>query len=440
MRRTITIVIMLIFGWLSTSSGWPTDHGDNLRSGWATTAAPYKTLRTVFSRTLDGAVYGSPILAGSNLIVATENDSVYALDPATGAIRWSRHLRSPVSDTSVFACPGNISPSGITGSPAYDPVTGRFFVVTVTYSPSSGVEHEIWGISAKTGITYVNRRIEVPGTDPKAQQQRAALAVDRGNVYVAFGGLAGDCGDYKGAVYSLKVNGQLGAVSYVVPTPREGAVWAAGGMVVEPNGNVLVAVGNGERTQSTDPFDYSDSVTELTPQMRRVDFFAPTTWAQDNANDADLGSMTPAYTNAGYILQAGKSGMGYTMRIGHLGGIGGQVYSADLCRAFGVSAVTGATAYMPCTDGVSRVDVFSNGTFHKAWTAAGIPGSPVVGPGGIYSLGGSNGATLYALNGRNGQVIGSVGVGDTTRFATPMLAGNKLYVPTKSGIVAVSVN
>ncbi len=435
-RRTLTVVLAALVVLVTAGAGWPTDHGDNLRSGYAPTTAAFRTLSPVFSKRLDGAVYGSPVLAGPNVLVATENNSVYALDPATGAVRWSRHLRPAITDTSVLPC-GNISPAGITGTPAYDPVTGRVFFVTVTYAPSTGVVHEIWGLSATTGVTYVHRRIEVPGTDPKAQQQRGALAVDRGNVYVAFGGLAGDCGNYKGAVIALKANGQLGGVAYVVPTPREGAVWAPGGMVVQRNGNLLIAVGNGERTKATDPFDYSDSVTELTPTMKRVDFFAPTSWAADNAVDADLGSMTPAYTSAGFILQAGKSGTGYTMRIGALGGIGGQTRSAALCRAFGVSAVTGSTVYLPCTTGVSRVEVHRDGSFTRLWTASGIPGSPVVGPGAVYSLGGTK---LFALSGRTGGVLGSIQVGSTTRFATPMIVGNKVYVGTYTGIVAVRVN
>ena len=174
--------------------------------------------------------------------------------------------------------------------------------------------------------------------------------------------------------------------------------------------------------------------------MKRVSFFAPTTWAHDNQVDYDLGSLTPAYTSTGYLLQAGKSGIGYTVRIGALGGIGGQKTAAPLCRAFGVSAVTGSTVYLPCTDGVTRVDVSKTGTFRKGWTAAGIPGSPVAGPGALYALGGSNGARLYALSGRTGAVLSSVAVGSTNRFATPMLLGNKLYVGTLTGVVAVSVN
>lgn len=416
------------------AAGWPTDHTDNLRSGNGTTAAPFSSLRSAFSVKLDGAVYGAPILAGTNIVVATENNTVYALDPATGAIRWSHHLRTPISDTSVLACPGNIDPTGITGTPAYDASTGRIFVVTITNSPTLGVEHEIFGLRATDGSTVMNRRVEVPGTDPKAQQQRAALATANGHVYIAFGGLIGDCGHYRGALISLRTDGQLGGIAYVVPTAREGAIWAAGGPVVAPDGNIYVAVGNGAATSGS--YDYSDSVTRLNPAMKRIDYFAPSDWASDNAGDKDLGSMTPAYTTAGFILQAGKSGNGYTLRTDHLGGIGGQVYTAPLCRAFGVSAVTGPTVYLPCTDGVTRVDVTPSGRFVKKWTASGIMGSPVAGPGALYAVGGNS---LDAICGGSGKVLGSVAIGATSRFATPTLVGNKAYVGTLAGISAVTI-
>ncbi len=430
----MVIVAFLAVVAVTTGAGWPTDHGDNLRSGYDSAGPAYSGLHAAFTKTLDGQVYGSPIIVGSDVIVATENDSVYAFNAQTGVQHWMRHLRTPISDTSVLACSGNISPTGITGSPAYDSVTGRIFVVTVTDSAQLGVEHEIWGLRASDGATAMNRRVEVPGTDTKAEQQRAALAVGSGNVYIGFGGLAGDCGNYKGAVVSLKTNGNLGGVAYVVPTGREAGIWAPGGPVVASNGSVYVAIGNGESTNGA--YDYSDSITRLSPSMGRLDYYAPSTWASDNAGDKDLGSLTPAFTSNGFILQAGKSGTGYVVRQASLGHIGGQVYTAPLCSAFGVAAVTGATVYLPCTNGLTRVSVGSNGRFTKLWTASGFPGSPVAGVGALYTLANGN---LYALSGSSGQQLGSIAVGTTTRFATPALAGNKVYVGTTNSLVAVNV-
>jgi hypothetical protein len=333
-----------------------------------------------------------------------------------------------------LACPGNISPSGITGSPAYDPVTRRVFVITLSSSPQLGVYHEIFGLTVTTGAVAMHRRIEVPGTAPNAQQQRGALAVDRGNVYVPFGGLAGDCGNYKGAVISLKANGQFGATAWVVPTRREGGIWAAGGPAVAGDGSVYVAVGNGESTSGA--FDGSDSVTRLSPNSKRLDFFAPRSWAAENAADLDLGSMTPALTANGYVVQAGKSGTVYVLRTARLGGIGGQVFSASSCHGYGVAAVTTNTVYLPCTEGLTRMDVLTNGRLIKQWTSPGLPGSPVAAPAALYTV---NSGRLYAV-GAGGVQRGSIALGSsTTRFATPALAGNKVYVGTTNSVVAVQV-
>jgi outer membrane protein assembly factor BamB len=436
MRRILlaTACVLTVIG--TTAADWPTNHGNNLRSGYNPAQTPFRALSQAFAVTLDGAVYGSPIVVGSSLIVATENNTVYALDAATGALRWSNHLHAP-APTSALACAGNISPSGITGTPAYDPVTKRIFVVTNSVNAQFGAHHEVFGLNASNGSVAMSRRIAVPGQAENAEQQRAALAVDRGNVYVAFGGLAGDCGQYKGAVVSLKASGQLGATVWVVPTAREGGIWAPGGPVVAADGSVFVAIGNGASTSGS--YDGSDSVTRLSPNSRRLDYFAPRTWAADNAADLDLGSMTPALTTTGFILQAGKSGTAYVLRAGHLGGIGGQVSSGALCRAFGVSAVTSSTVYVPCTNGVTRIEVHLNGTFTRVWTAqGGIAGSPVAAPGALYSVG--NGS-LYALSGRTGAQLGSLPLGSaTTRFATPALSGNKVYVGTMTGVVAVNVS
>ena len=53
-------------------------------------------LAVTWSRALDGAVYGEPLVVAGTVIAATENDTVYALDPASGRVLWQRHLGTPV--------------------------------------------------------------------------------------------------------------------------------------------------------------------------------------------------------------------------------------------------------------------------------------------------------------------------------------------------------
>ena len=94
---------------------------------------------------LDGAVYGQPLLVGNLVIAATENDSVYALDQATGRVIWRRHVGTPVP-LSDLPC-GNIDPLGITGTPVYNPASGLVYAVAET----TGYHHVLVGISVRDG-------------------------------------------------------------------------------------------------------------------------------------------------------------------------------------------------------------------------------------------------------------------------------------------------
>jgi outer membrane protein assembly factor BamB len=227
-----------------------------------------------------------------------------------------------------------------------------------------------------------------------------------------------------------------GAVtSYAVPTSREAGIWASGGGTVQ-NGRLLYAVGNGESTSGD--YDGSDSVLALTPTLELADRFAPSTWAQDNARDLDLGSMTPAAVGS-YVLIAGKSGTGYVLRADHLGDIGGQVAQGDVCRAFGGPAVSGDTVYVPCADGTRAVQVSADGQLTVRWrTPVSANGSPVLGSGALW-VPDYRAGTLYTLDPGTGAVIDQLHLGNgLPHFASPTLARGLAFVGTYDGVVAVS--
>ena len=77
--------------------------------------------RRAWTAGVDGDVYASPLIVDRRVIVATENNTVYALDLESGVTAWSRHLGTPVA-AATLPC-GNIGPvTGITGTPAADAV------------------------------------------------------------------------------------------------------------------------------------------------------------------------------------------------------------------------------------------------------------------------------------------------------------------------------
>src|SRR5215470_12651289 len=93
---------------------WTTYHRDAARTGVAPAQPTAGPLSIAWRRHLDGAVYGQPLVIGGLVIAATEGDTVYGLDRATGNIRWHVHLGTPVP-LSALPC-GDIDPLGITGT------------------------------------------------------------------------------------------------------------------------------------------------------------------------------------------------------------------------------------------------------------------------------------------------------------------------------------
>jgi hypothetical protein len=415
-------------------ANWASYHGGALRHGFARTMPPVKgRLRIVKRLNLDGAVYASPLVVNGTTIVATENDTVYAFGPHFG-LRWKRHLGSP-SPQSQRPC-GDIDPLGITGTPVYDPSNDAVFVAPeISGNPP---RHQLVKLSFTNGKVLWRRTLDLRGVGSAAMQERGALALDRGRVYVPFGGLDGDCGAYKGRVIGRLASTGGHRVEYTVPTAREAGIWSTPGPAVDQHGHLYVSVGNGASVAG-DRYDHSDSVLELSSRLRLVSSFSPRSWRTDNSSDLDLGSQGPAVVGK-WVFIDGKSGRAYVLHRDHLGGIGGQAHIALVGASFGGTAVRGDVVYVPCVDGVRALRIGSTGRIHILWHASSsITGSPVVGGGRVWSLDPDAGV-LHALGLVHGASRHAVAVGQTSRFATPAIYGRDLYVPTLTGLTVVSTS
>jgi len=405
---------------------------DAARTGVAAGVAAAGPLSVAWRAHLDGAVYGQPLLVGSIVIAATENDTVYGLDSSTGRVEWRTHLGTPVP-LSALPC-GNIDPLGITGTPVYDRANGLVYAVAET----SGFRHVLVGLRAVTGRVEVRRTIPTPDGQPRYDQQRPGLAIEDGRVYVAFGGLYGDCGPYRGSVVGVPLSGSGPIISYVVPTAREGAIWGTAGPVAGRGGTLYVSVGNGSVTSTS--FDGSDSVTALSPRLRRTGIFAPASWLSDSQSDLDLGSTQPALAGNGMLLAMGKSGIAYLLDPARLDGVGGQVAQAKVCPAFGAAAVDGTTVYEPCEGGggLAAISV-AGGQIRVLWRGPGsAEGSPVVGGGAVWVADWSAGR-LYELSPATGQVRFSLSLGTSLpHFASLSMTGRHAFLGTGDGVIAVA--
>jgi outer membrane protein assembly factor BamB len=413
-----------------SSSGWLTYHANGARTGEDLTSPPLRAVhRTWTSPPLDGDVYAEPLVFGSHVFVATENDSVYALRVGTGEVIWRAHLGAPVPQ-SALPC-GNIDPTGITGTPAIDARTGTLYAVAFVLPG----RHDLVAIDTSTGQVRFRRSIDPEGADPLVHQQRGALLVANGRVYTPFGGLFGDCGDFHGMVVGRSLDGSGPMLVYRVPSGARAGIWAPSGATEDSAGNLLVATGN---SGSTTTFDYGSAVIRLSPRLRVIGWFAPRNWAALNSGDVDLGSIGPAVLSNGLVFQSGKEGVGYLLRLDHLGGIGGEAFEGDVCSggAFGGTATDSSFVYVPCTDGLVALRITPGPSFEIAWRTSGFDaGPPILAGGAVWSVDLGSGRLLGFERG-TGRPLFSASIGQVAHFVTPTAASGRIYVAASQRVVA----
>ena len=412
----------------SSAADWPTYDRTAERSGVSVSSPVPGVVRQSWATSVDGAVYAQPLVVGSEVIVATETDSVYALSASSGAVMWTRHLASPV--TAGLPC-GNINPSGITGTPVADPSTGRLWVVTFTAQPT--YRHTLWELDLATGRTLWQRPIDVSGSDPRAQQERGALTLLGSRVYVPFGGLYGDCSDYKGRVVGAPVSGAGPVVSFTTPNQREAGIWAPAGESVR-DGSLYLATGNGT---PYDQVDDSDSVLRLSPGLTVQDRFTPADFVALSAGDLDLGSTAPALLPDGLIFQIGKQGIGYVLDGSRLGGTGGELASLHLCEGgFGGDAVDDSSVVFSCFTSLRAIEVTPTAQIHILWSVTGYAaGPPIIAGGVVWDV--SRAGLLSGFRLSDGKSVFSTATGPVvTDFPSLSASGTRLIVPEGDKIVS----
>jgi outer membrane protein assembly factor BamB len=391
------------------------------------------------SRALDGQVYGEPLMFAGHVYAATENDTVYSLSAATGAVAWSAHLGSPVT-AGALPC-GNITPRvGITGTPVIDALRREIFVVADELAGGRPA-HELIGLSTASGRRELTRDVDPPGADTAALLQRTGLTLDRGHVVFGFGGNYGDCAAYRGRVVSVPETGGAPRFFTVDAASGEsqGAIWMGGGAPAIGRGaSIWVSAGNGSVYSPAHAYDHSDSVLELSPSLRLLQFFAPANWPANNSQDLDM-STEPVLLPDGQVILAGKSRIVYLLDGRHLGGIGHQqatlpaACSDDIDGGF---AVAGMTVYLPCVSGIIAVRATASpAALHLRWSSGTGGGPPIIAGGLVWTIG-QNGV-LYGLDPATGKIRQRAFAGQSANdFPTPAAAGGLLLAPAADRIVA----
>src|SRR5262249_43381441 len=131
-----------------------TYHYDNARTGWnkvetILTPANVGNLRLLTTVALDGQVDAQPLLVSGVTIgggrhdvlyVATENDTIYAISAATGAILLQQHLGRPVPQSALPGrCNNNSAVVGINSTPVIDRASNTLHVMVYSYEHNTPV-------------------------------------------------------------------------------------------------------------------------------------------------------------------------------------------------------------------------------------------------------------------------------------------------------------
>ena len=291
-----------------------------------------------FNATFTGRMFASPLYLengpnGKGLFFAvTTGNDVYALDEATGAVVWTHNIGSSPQQSGA-GC-GDINPIGIESTPVID-AAARTIYVAGAIGTSSISRHEVHALSVDTGAEKSGWPVDVStvpasgGTTfmPQPANQRSALSLVNGIVYVAYGGHVGDCGPYHGWVIGINAANPAMKGGWATGGQGEG-IWAAGGMASDGNG-VFAATGNRTGPASSTHQD-SESLVRVTGLGARADTFFPSRWANMDNNDNDLASSNPVYveqagsTPSKMVLQMSKDGHLYILDAANLGGMDGH--------------------------------------------------------------------------------------------------------------------
>jgi hypothetical protein len=322
--------------------------------------APMISRDTTFAGTFTGSMFASPLFledgpGGKGLFFAvTTGNDVLALDETTGAVTWMKNIGS--SPQSSGAGCGNIHPIGILSTPVIDAKSRTIFVAGAV-GAASIARHEVHALSVDDGTEKAGWPVDVStvtsGTSTfnvMPQNQRSALSLVGGNLYVAYGGHIGDCGNYRGWVVGINAANPAMLGGWATRGVGEG-IWAAGGMASDGDG-VFVMTGN-STTGAATHMD-SEEVARITGlgTLNRTDanVYYPATWRAMDSADADLGATNPIVirvpgaTPASYVVAISKDGHMFLLDPANLGGMNGHV--ADFrVAASGMSIHTVPAAY-----------------------------------------------------------------------------------------------
>src|SRR5579871_5839326 len=261
---------------------------------------------TTFNATFTGNTWASPLFLASGpggkglFFAVTNGNDVFALDETTGAIVWTRNVGAAPAKTGQ-SC-GDISPIGIISTPVIDEKARTIYVAGAIGDATGITAHQIHALSVDDGSERAGWPVDVSSISADGvaftaspQNQRSALSLVNGILYVAYGGHNGDCGNYRGWVVAVDTANPTNRGGFVTGGSRGEGIWAAGGMASDGNG-VFVPTGNNLAGATTHAD--SEEIVRVTglgavDRSSSANVFYPASWQTMDGTDADMTSSSP---------------------------------------------------------------------------------------------------------------------------------------------------
>ena len=491
-----------------------TQHNDNARTGQnlqetilTRSNVNVSTFGKLWSYAVDGDVYAQPLYVPNvaipgkgihNVIyVATEHDSVYALDADSVGENplWQTSFIDPLHEVTTESdndvnCDAIAPEIGITSTPVIDTSTNTIYVLAATKEYGS-LFHRLHALDITTGAEKFGGPVAIqatyPGTgdgssggiltfNPVMHLNRAGLLMSNGNIYLTWASYC-DNSPFHGWVMAYdKTILQQNGVWVTTPNGGDGGIWMSGaGIAADPSGNLFLATGNGTFETSGNPVDFGDSILKMTlngNSFNVIDYFTPYDQQYLDVNDLDLGSggvlLLPDQSGPHIheLVQAGKTGSIYVVDRDNMGHFNSTDNSQIVQNITGqIGGLYSAPAYWNNNvffgGAQDRVKAFSlnNGLLSATPTSSspttfGWPGqTPTISANGtsnaiLWALGKTpTTAVLHAYDATNlahelynsAQDQSRDNPGSAVKFAVPTVANGKVYVGTVQQVSAYGI-
>ena len=362
------VFIMLVAAPTFGQTSVLTQHNDNARTGQNTSETILNTANVnvnqfgkLFAMPADGQVYAQPLYVPgvtinggvhNVVIIATENDSVYAYDAdSSGAPLWKASMvdaahgagtgETALNSATTTGCTDTQPKVGITSTPVID-ATSKTVYVEAKSTNGTNYFHRLHALDLLTGNEKSPGPVVIAATvsgtgdgssngliafDNLRHLNRPGLLLLKGTnnstIYLAYASHC-DGSPYHGWLFAYDA-ATFTQKSVYVTTPNGGlgGFWMSGtGVAADASGNIFIPSGNGTFDNTKVPVETGDTISKLgtaNQTLTLLDYFTPQDQASLQAGDTDLGSggvlLLPDQPGQfpHVLVEAGKEGRVYVV-------------------------------------------------------------------------------------------------------------------------------